>query len=83
MFVQDLTPESIVNILEQWKRGEEPKKGPQIDRQYSCGPQGRTSLFLDQFDPENNTHSRDFGSAKKDWEEARAKAAAAAAAAKK
>ena len=23
-----LTPESIVNILEQWKRGEEPKKGP-------------------------------------------------------
>ena len=25
---EDLTPESIVNILEQWKRGEEPKKGP-------------------------------------------------------
>jgi hypothetical protein len=38
---------------------------------------------LDKFDPENNTHSRDFAGAKKEWEEARAKAAAAAAAAKK
>jgi len=38
---------------------------------------------LDKFNPEQNTHSRDFGAAKKEWEEARAKAAAAAAAAKK
>jgi hypothetical protein len=38
---------------------------------------------LDKFDLENYTHSRDFGAAKKEWEEARAKAAAAAAAAKK
>lgn len=79
--VQDLTPESIVSMMEQWKRGEEPKKGPQIDRQNSCGPLGRTSLY-----PENDieqSHTRDFGAAKKEWEEARAKAAAAAAAAKK
>ncbi len=25
---EDLTPESIVHIMDQWKRGEEPKKGP-------------------------------------------------------
>ena len=25
---EDLTPESIVNIMEQWKNGQEPKKGP-------------------------------------------------------
>ena len=78
---EDLTPESIVNILEQWKRGEEPKKGPQIDRQHSCGPQGRTSLFPD-YNVEQH-HDRDFAKAKQEWEEARAKAAAAAAAAKK
>ena len=78
---EDLDAENIVTILEQWKRGEEPKKGPQIERQHSCGPLGRTSLF-----PEFDTtvaHDRDFSQAKKDWEEARAKAAAAAAAAKK
>ena len=80
--MQDLNAESIVNILEQWKRGEEPKKGPQIERQYSCGPQGRTSLFAEQYDV-NHITDRDFAQAKKDWEEAKAKAAAAAAAAKK
>lgn len=69
------------DIMAQWKRGDEPKKGPQIDRQHSCGPQGRTSLF-----PENDIHvhhDRDFVAAKKEWDDARAKAAAAAAAAKK
>jgi hypothetical protein len=38
---------------------------------------------LDKFDLSNYTHSRDFGAAKKEWDDARAKAAAAAAAAKK
>lgn len=75
-----MTPESVVNILEQWKNGEEPKKGPQIDRQFSCGPQGRTSL---QQPMEHTLHDRDFAAAKKEWDDARAKAAAAAAAAKK
>jgi len=75
-----LTPENVTNIIEQWKRGVEPKKGPQIERQYSCGPQGRTSLYPD-FNPE--PIDRDFAAAKRDWDEARAKAAAAAAAAKK
>ena len=78
---EDLTPESIVNMLEQWKRGEEPKKGPQIERQYSCGPMGRTSLF-GEFDVERKI-DRDFAQAKQEWDDARAKAAAAAAAAKK
>ena len=27
-FYEDLTPESTVSILEQWKNGEEPKTGP-------------------------------------------------------
>jgi hypothetical protein len=76
-----LTPENTVNILETFKRGEEPKVGPQIDRIFSCGPQGRTSLH----EPENinSTFERDFEGAKREWEEARAKAAAAAAAARK
>ena len=73
----------MINLMEQWKRGETPKIGPQIDRQHSCGPMGRTSIYLNEFNPEYNTHSRDFAAAKKEWEEARAKAAAAAAAAKK
>jgi len=69
------------DIMAQWKRGDEPKKGSQIDRQHSCGPQGRTSLF-----PENDIEvliDRDLAGAKKEWDDARAKAAAAAAAAKK
>jgi hypothetical protein len=72
----------MINIMDQWKRGEEPKKGPQINRQHSCGPEGRTSLYPEQYNVEQS-HTRDFAAAKKDWEEARAKAAAAAAAAKK
>ena len=39
-------------------------------------------MYLDQYNVEQS-HTRDFAAAKKDWEEARAKAAAAAAAAKK
>ncbi len=70
------------NLMAQWKSGVEPKKGPQIDRQHSCGPEGRTSLYPEQYDVEQK-HSRDFAGAKKEWDEARAKAAAAAAAAKK
>ena len=41
---EDLTPENIINVLDKFKKGEEPKIGPQIDRQWSCGPLGRTSL---------------------------------------
>lgn len=39
-------------------------------------------MYLDQYNVEQS-HTRDFAGAKKDWEEAKAKAAAAAAAANK
>jgi hypothetical protein len=61
-------------MLDAWKSGKEPEKGPQLKRQFSCGPQGRTSL---QLPLETKIHDRDFGAAKAEWEEARAKAAAA------
>jgi hypothetical protein len=65
----------MVNLMEQWRRGETPQIGPQNGRQHSCGPMGRTSLEL----PIQHTpHTRDFAAAKREWEEARAKAAAAA-----
>lgn len=70
----------MVAMMETWKSGGEPIKGPQNGRANSIGPMGRTSLDL----PIAETiHERDFAQAKKDWEEAKAKAAAAAAAAKK
>ena len=80
-FYEDLTPENTVALLEKFKNGEEVKIGPQIDRNHSEGPQGRTSLH----NPSeiNRTIDRDFDAAKREWEEARAKAAAAAAAQKK
>lgn len=64
---EDLTPESMINLVEQWKRGETPKWGPQIKRNFSEGPEGRTCLAKD-FNPEV-THDRDFSAAKKKWEE--------------
>ena len=75
-FYEDLTPANTVALLEQFKRGDEPRKGPQIDRNHSEGPMGRTSLL----DPGavNRVFDRDFAADKQQWEEARAKAAAAA-----
>lgn len=40
---EDLTPENTVQLLERLKEGKE-VKGPQIDRNLSEGPHGRTSL---------------------------------------
>lgn len=68
-FYEDLTPENTVHMLDQFARGEEPKKGPQIDRNYSEGPQGRTSLFKP--DELLGTIDRDFAGAKRDWEAAK------------
>jgi hypothetical protein len=76
-----LTPESTINLLEQWKRGETPQVGPQNGRNCSEGPQGRTSLRKP--DDINGIHERDFAEIKAQYDEAKAKAAAAAAAAKK
>ena len=66
-------------MIETWRRGDEPKIGPQIDRNRAEGPQGRTSLFSPI---EHQTHSRDFAAAKAEWEEAK-EAAKKAAEAKK
>jgi NADH dehydrogenase (ubiquinone) flavoprotein 2 len=45
-FYEDLTPESTVNLLESFQRGEEPKVGPQINRNFSEGPLGRSTETL-------------------------------------
>jgi NADH dehydrogenase (ubiquinone) flavoprotein 2 len=69
-FYEDLDENSIVNIIDKWRKGEEVKPGPQINRNQAEGPQGRTSLHSYDSKP----ISRDFVEAKKQWEAARAKA---------
>lgn len=68
---EDLTPETTVALLESWKRGEEPKKGPQNGRINSLGPEGRTSLHTI---PEG-THDRDFAAVKAKYDADKAAAA--------
>ena len=41
---EDLTPESLWKLLDAFGRGERPKPGPQIDRQYGAPATGLTSL---------------------------------------
>lgn len=43
-YYEDLTPESVVNVLEQLKRGETPTKGSQCGRKNSCPCNGPTTL---------------------------------------
>jgi len=69
-FYEDLNAESMNNIMNEWREGKEPKKGPQIDRNYCEGPEGRTSLEKGyDFAP----ISRDFAGSKKAWEDAKVK----------
>lgn len=68
-FYEDLTPESMVNIIDKFRKGEHVEVGPQIKRNRSEGPHGRTSLINHESQP----ISRDFVEAKKQWEAARAK----------
>jgi NADH dehydrogenase (ubiquinone) flavoprotein 2 len=68
-FYEDLNEESIVNIIDKFRKGEVVKTGPQINRNLSEGPHGRTCL--ENF--ESTPISRDFVEAKKQWEAARAK----------
>ena len=44
-FYEDLTYESMTQLMQDWKDGKEPKVGPQNGRGNSCGIEGRTSLF--------------------------------------
>lgn len=64
---EDLNEKNIIELVETFRRGEPPKKGPQIERNHSEGPQGRT-CFGKEFNPEQKI-DRDFGLAKKQWEE--------------
>ena len=72
-FYEDLTPESTVAILKEWKEGREPKIGPQNGRINSLGPMGRTSL---ETIPEVK-HSRDFNDVLDTYNTKKAEAAAA------
>lgn len=65
---EDLTEQSTIQLIEDFKAGKSPKKGPQVDRNFSEGPQGRTCLTKVEFNPEY-TIDRDFTAAKKQWEE--------------
>ncbi len=42
---EDLTPETFEKVLDAIARGETPKPGPQIDRQYSAPIGGDTTLL--------------------------------------
>ena len=64
---EDLTEKNIVELVDQLRRGETPKKGPQIERNHAEGPLGRTCFGKD-FNPEAKV-DRDFAAAKKKWEE--------------
>ena len=69
-FYEDLTAESIINIIEKFKAGEHVNPGPQTPlRKNAEGPEGRTSLK----DFESKPITRDFAAAKRQWEEARVK----------
>jgi len=65
---EDLTPENVIPVLEGFKSGQEPKKGPQNGRNRAEGVQGRTTLI--NFNQEKVV-DRDFTAAKKEWEAAR------------
>lgn len=63
---EDLDEKSIIELVETFRRGETPKKGPQINRNHSEGPSGRTTLHLDSFNPDHKI-DRDFAAAKQQW----------------
>lgn len=69
---EDLDYDSMTAILQDWKDGKEPKKGPQVDRNLSEGPQGRTSLFdsEDSYTPID----RDWSGVKSEYDAAKAAA---------
>lgn len=78
-FYEDLTPDNTKELLDNMAKGDGFTPGPQIpNRVNSEGPEGRTTLHPDSLKNINYIHNRDFGAAKKAWEEEKAAAAAAA-----
>ena len=74
-FYEDLTYESMTQLMQDWKDGKEPKVGPQNGRINSLGIEGRTSLFDIKEGPDA-LFTRDFAAEKAQYEEAKAAAAA-------
>jgi hypothetical protein len=74
-FYEDLNYENTTQLLKDWTAGKEPKFGPQIDRQWSLGQEGRTALHEIPHDPKN----RDWAGEKARWDAAIAAKATAAA----
>jgi len=73
---EDLTPETTVELLKTWERGEEPKKGPQNGRINVLGPMGRTSLENIPLG-DAALHERDWTGVLKQYNDAKEAAAAA------
>jgi NADH dehydrogenase (ubiquinone) flavoprotein 2 len=68
-FYENLTPENVVGILEDFKAGKTPKVGPQTKGLTDCeGPMGKTSLF-DAKEIDTNSMCRDFDALKKELEQ--------------
>lgn len=70
-FYEDLTYDSMTQLMQDWKDGKEPQVGPQNGRINSCGIEGRTSLHEINETP----ITRDFAAEKERYEEAKAAAA--------
>ena len=67
-FYEDLTYDSMTQLMQDWKDGKEPQVGPQNGRINSCGIEGRTSLHGEPYGP----ITRDFAAEKAAYEEAAA-----------
>jgi (2Fe-2S) ferredoxin len=72
-FYEDLTYDSMQELMQTWKDGNEPTVGPQNGRINALGIDGRTSLT----DIPEGGINRDFGAAKQAWQDAKDAAAAA------
>lgn len=77
-YYEDVTPETIGKIIDELKRGEKPKPGPQNGR-VNAAPLGQFTSLTDQPNP---PPMQDLAAAKAAFEKAKAEAAAKAAAPK-
>lgn len=66
-FYEDLTPESMKELMQQMKDGLETSPGPQIERNHAEGPEGRTTLHT----MPDGIHDRDFEAAVEEWNAAK------------
>jgi NADH dehydrogenase (ubiquinone) flavoprotein 2 len=81
-FYENLTPKTVIDVLEKLKRGEKVEAGPQNGQWRAAGPMGKTTL-KEEKDEEVKKRFRDIDAlmeqVKKDQEKAKADAAAKAA----